>query len=1504
MRSDADGGVAPPRFYDLVIDDTIARASMHSSDHLSRRFGVQGNALLDPLSFEQDTQEDIYSSHPGGYDHLPQNTSFTNVEVGVACPIIGPENQDASPDRQISRNEDILRKKRKQKTEEVRMTREAEAHEKRIRKELEKQDALRRKREEQMRKEMEKHDRERRKEEKRLIREKQREEERLRREQGRELERREKLLQKEYIKAEKRRQKEELRREKEAAKRKAAIERATARKIARESMGLIEDEQLELMGFAASSKGLPSISSLDHSTIQNLELFRDSLSAFPPTSVKLKRPFAIEPWIDSDENIGNLLMVWRFLITFADVLQLWPFTLDEFVQALHDYDSRLLCEVHVALLKVVIKDIEDVARTTTGGGTNQNSIANPEGGHPSIVEGAYSWGFNIRNWQQHLSALTWPEILRQFALSAGFGPKLKNQSSEPAYLHDNTEGKGCEDIVSTLRNGSAAENAAAMMQEKGFCLSRRSRRRLTPGTVKFACFHVLSLEGSKGLTILELADKIQKSGLRDLKMSKAPEASIAAALSRDAKLFERIAPSTYCVRSPFRKDSADAESILSAAREKLQTLENVFLAGEDAEIFGRDEDSDCDVAELSEVEDLGTPLITIKNADHYDEVGTCSETGKGNFDFNDSVNLHNGFYAAGKDYSPSLLSCSRNADDTMIYHFATGEDTSASKPDSEGIEIDESKSYEPWVLGLTEGEYSDLSVDERLNALVALVSLVNEGNSVRTVLEERLEAANVLKKQMWAEVQLDKKRIKEENTTKLRHPSFMGSKAETKFSSSALEECQSPLLPVKKNGGAPLAAAATQESVIGPNSFPVERTLADQDFSMGPDNFSHQQCKYAAERSRSQLKSYIAQRAEELYVYRSLPLGQDRRHNRYWKFVASASRNDPGASRIFIESQDCHWRLIDSEEAFDALLMSLDTRGIREYHLHSKLQKIGASFKENARRNLQCTNALGYFETSAENEVSEMDLSPHCTHGFDSPGSMVCGLNPDTLESSLSFKIQLGKNETEKEAALKRYQDFQKWIWRECFNSLKVCAKKYGEERCTQLLKICDICQDSYDSEGNHCLSCHKTFGEFDENVNKFSEHAIQCREKRKLDAWNLHLSDSSLPLRSKLIKALLAFIEVSIPSVALQSFWEYHRKTWGMKLCNSSSTEDLLQALTLLEGAIKPDCLSSNFETTNELLNSCTLSGRAACDSAHPGPFTVLPWIPQTTAAVALRLMELDASISYEQDQKVETLEDMAVGDFMKLPSSYAVVKNTQKVEPAEMDEDKAMEEINCLVLGNKHQSSVCQRGDRGRGHGRAHNAGWHKRVTGSRSETGKPIAGDNENVDLCVRQLGRKTHGQVTGWGRRMIRRRRTENRNIKESPSPSGHMHHIFSPDRNEELPRYQDWGKGACEKIKMMQMEDASNSSSAEEMESNETAQAIGQKCESFRQGFDVASNGRTGHFMEVNEENVNSDNNGDGEDVAEKSDESVDMYEGSDGLGNESGSEDESTESAVSDSCSD
>ncbi|KAF8413823.1 hypothetical protein HHK36_001817 [Tetracentron sinense] len=1505
VRSDAYDRLTPSHFYDSPVDGQSARASslstggsfLHGDEQVATGYGFQGQVSSVSLS-QQGRQGHAFSPASGDYDNVPQRNSFPNIPMDAhfgTPPVVGLDNPFVPSDRQVYHDDDVSQMERKRKSEEARIAREVEAHEKRIRKELEKQDILRRKREEQMRKEMERHDRERRKEEERLMREKQREEERFQREQRREIERRERFLQKETLRAEKMRQKEELRREKELARLKAANDRATARRIARESMELIEDERLELMELAASRKGLPSIISLDSETLQNLELFRDLLITFPPKSVQLKRPFAIQPWTDSEENIGNLLMVWRFLITFADVLELWPFTLDEFVQAFHDYDPRLLGEIHVALLRSIIKDIEDVARTPSIGlGANQNSAANPGGGHPQIVEGAYAWGFDIRSWQRHLNPSTWPEILRQFALSAGFGPQLKKRNTGRTYFRDDNEfllvsvplyewakvsgqphartlphfcdvvsevlplkmalgqGNDGEDIVSTLRNGAAAENAITLMQEKGFSLPRRSRHRLTPGTVKFAAFHVLSLEGSKGLTILEVADKIQKSGLRDLTTSKTPEASIAAALSRDGNLFERTAPSTYCVRPAFRQDPADAEAILSAAREKIRIFETGFSDREDADDVERDEDSECDVAENPDIDDIGAALNSNKEACHSGDPNTaqaitCSE--------NENEILHDvvagtprsGLENAGKGFSSFLsegpkevVNSSGPMSDQSIH--VSGNCNEALNLDQADTEIDESNSGEPWVQALMEGEYSDVSVEERLNALVALVGVAIEGNSIRVVLEERLEAANALKKQMWAEAQLDKRRMKEEYIPKLQYSPFTGIKAEPNLTNSAADNSQSPLIGVdNKNNEGSLNPAVKQEAVLDPHNvenyldnFPNERNLVVSEFSTGPDNLQLQQHGYAAEKSRSQLKSYIGHRAEEMYVYRSLPLGQDRRRNRYWQFVTSASRNDPGCGRIFIESHDGRWRLIESEEvafsylaAFDALLPTLDTRGIRESHLHSMLQKIETSFKDTVRRNLGGINIVGPSGVTVKPEAAEMASSPDCTAWVDSPSSSVCGVNSDTSEQLSSFRIELWRNKTEKVNALKRYHDFQNWMWKECFNPYTLCAMKYGKNRCTQLLSICDFCHDSYFTEDSHCPSCHRTFGTFDNNLNFSEEHVIQCEEKRKVDpCWKFYGSDSS-PLRIRLLKALLALIEVSIPREALQPYWtEDYRKSWGMKLHNSSSAEDLLQILTLLEGVIKRDCLSSNFETTEELLVSSTSSGGSVDNSSHHGSVPVLPWVPQTTAAVALRLMEVDASISYLLHQKVESHKDKETAEFIKLPSRYAVVKNFQEVEPAGVpDLPEYLQEENWVDRGSGRNRSGRGRGGRGRGRGRSRGGRWQRGISGSRSESVKENAGNSKKMGHKEARKGR-TRGRGRKRGRRAIGIRQRSEKMVVEKTTLLGHFGNTTIPKQTSigGSPRssYEEqWDNGEETR---MQVEGAEDSNSAEASDSEDNGQA--------------------------------------------------------------------------------
>ncbi|KAJ6908688.1 homeobox-DDT domain protein RLT2-like isoform X1 [Populus alba x Populus x berolinensis] len=1407
---------------------------MHANEQVSSGYGLSNQVPSLSLMPQESRQGHLLPSTTGEYETVIQKCSFTNIGMDAqsgAHLVTALDNPYMSSDRRVTHDEDALRMQRKRKSEEARIAREVEAHEKRIRKELEKQDILRRKREEQMRKEMEKHDRERRKEEERLLREKQREVERYQREQKRELERREKFLQKESIRVEKMRQKEELRREKEAARQKAATERAIARRMAKESMELIDDERLELMEMAASSKGLPSIIPLDFETLQNLDLFRDKLTEFPPKSMLLKRPFLIQPWKDSEENVGNLLMVWRFLITFADVLGIWPFTLDEFVQAFHDYDSRLLSEVHVVLLKSIIKDIEDVARTpATGLGPNQNGAANPGGGHPQIVEGAYAWGFDLRSWQRHLNPLTWPEILRQFGLSAGFGPQLKKRNVDQAYLRDDNEGNDGEDVITNLRNGAAVENAVSIMQERGFSNPRRSRHRLTPGTVKFAAFHVLSLEGSKGLTILEVADKIQKSGLRDLTTSKTPEASIAAALSRDSKLFERTAPSTYCIRPAYRKDPADTDTILSAARERIRTFKSGIVDGEDADDAERDEDSESDVADDHEIDDLGTGLNSKKVAHDSPETN----------EFNGKTVLGNGKESGGLK-TPQVRLEKVRAGLTSLHSEGTNELKGAGSSIDESVDvaeihtipnqdvdIDENNLGEPWVQGLVEGEYSDLSVEERLNALVALIGVAIEGNSIRVALEERLEGANALKKQMWAEAQLDKRRMKEEFVTRTQYSSFTGNKMEPNQTISATEGRQSPMVNVDdRSNGMPVNVSVQQEQLSDQqsdmnylNNMPFEGNMQMQDLSAGPDNLTYQQAGHIAEKSRSQLKSVIGHRAEEMYVYRSLPLGQDRRRNRYWQFTTSASRNDPGCGRIFVELHDGRWRLIDYEEGFDTLLSSLDVRGVRESHLHAMLQKIEVPFKETIKRRRLCANTEGQSKDPIKAEAVEMAAGPESGTGMDSPHSTVCVPDSDMSETSTSFTIELGRNEIEKNHTLKRFQDFEKWMWKECFKSSVLCAMKYEKKRCTQLLGVCDYCHDTYLFEDNHCPSCHKTHPS--QTGLNFSEHVAHCERKLKMDPDSA-LCSLSFPPRIRLLKSLLALIEVSVLPEALQAVWTNgYRKSWGMKLQSSSCVDDLLQILTLLEVGMKRDYLSSNYETSSELLGSSDPSRCAAHDSFNTGTAPVLPWLPQTTAAVALRVIEFDASISYMLHQKLESQKDRSAGNFIKLPSKYAVMKNTPDNETTEIPHRAGLlQEDDWVDVGIGLAGLGREQGIRGRGRGRTRVGRSQTRIIGSRTESSKRSASRSSNrLEKVLSWTGRPRGRGGRKSGRRSIRSRQKAVKKaaeiIPERKIPKENLYE----QSTRRLGRHVRNGDET-----RFHMEDAENASSSERSEYNDENENI-------------------------------------------------------------------------------
>ena len=231
--------------------------------------------------------------------------------------------------------------------------------------------------------------------------------------------------------------------------------------------------------------------------------------------------------------------------------------------------------------------------------------------------------------------------------------------------------------------------------------------------------------------------------MRDLSTTKTPESSITAALSRDTIFFERVAPSTYCVKSQFRKNPEDAERLLQAAVERTR----LFQSGPISDTYDVEKDMEgIDEVDREQVSDDESDGMDVDNADRgkvpcslkqgkvIETEGTPGDpiskvkkpelVDKGL----ESVQMYDD---KGKHASlPSLISTNALVDGRATsLHLEKDVDSNVD------TEIDESHAGEPWVQGLMEGEYSELSVEERLNALVALVEAVNEGNTIRVALE-------------------------------------------------------------------------------------------------------------------------------------------------------------------------------------------------------------------------------------------------------------------------------------------------------------------------------------------------------------------------------------------------------------------------------------------------------------------------------------------------------------------------------------------------------------------------------------------------------------------------------------------------------------------------------------------------------------------------------------------------------------------------------------------------
>ncbi|KAG1359055.1 Homeobox-DDT domain protein RLT3 [Cocos nucifera] len=386
---------------------------------------------------------------------------------------------------------------------------------------------------------------------------------------------------------------------------------------------LVDDEELELRELQAGPNPLRCSGHLASS----------GRHGFPPQSVKMKQPFCMRPWDSSPELVKKLFKVLRFLYTHSATIKVCPFTLDELARAFHDKDSLLLGKIHVALLKLLLLDVE---REITAGFICRASKDCRFLGFLNFVR---EQELDANFWSRSLNPLTWTEILRQVLVAAGYGSKQNTVKRQ---------------IFSKDRN-------------------RMAKYGLRPRTLKGELFTLLYKQGTGGLKVSELA---RASEIVDLDLPNTKEELeqlIGLTLSTDITLFEKIGPSAYRLRvDPHVKGKEDLLS--------------------DTEDSGSVDDDSMDASSSND------------DSDDSEEINSAIRE-----------RLIVKYKAWRKKTGQEVAKCT---------------------------EIDESYSGEAWVLGLMEGEYSDLSIEEKLNALAALVDLVGAGSILRT--EEPVRALSVI----------------------------------------------------------------------------------------------------------------------------------------------------------------------------------------------------------------------------------------------------------------------------------------------------------------------------------------------------------------------------------------------------------------------------------------------------------------------------------------------------------------------------------------------------------------------------------------------------------------------------------------------------------------------------------------------------------------------------------------------------------------------------------------
>lgn len=679
---------------------------------------------------------------------------------------------------------------------------------------------------------------ERRKQLERAIREQKREEDRLRKleEKQRQMQEKEEkrlqsLKEKELLKAEKARMKEQKKKEKEMVKALMKQEKEALR-TRMTYLNHRDDLDIEWEKIVTAYKA-------KHNLPEEYEIVEGQVEGlvrppFPPKTVNLLDLCHVE---SGQSFISNVIASWSFLTHFPDLLAIEKPSLDSLVECIcQGLSNDGLSKIHIALLRLIQVDAEESRAISSGTTTSAKSEAGENVAYftnATLLEEAWAWGFDVDSWRAHLDSVTWVEVCRQMCISAGLGRKRPVSKKKKAV---GGSGKPGEDLVVSAETGK---------------LELKLPARLAESSVKGACWLVLKDAGYEGLRVEEIAKRIQKMGLRDLRTSRTPETSVAGAMGRDI-LFERISPATYALHS-------------------LRTRYN--------ELLGIPEEQE----RHSESEDEKSPIdAQAEDSLKEESVDTSEEEDE--------------------------------------------EEDEDEDEDEENL-IEKKSEGEVWLEKLKGGSYNSLSLAERSSLLHCLCQLCLDSMTVRMTIHQRLEEQKRIKK-----CKIDDDKL-EQNLVKLRKRMELAGKArqDAMTTQIELEEMLSrkegrPFDEnrVKRLKKSEMEEELEQEIIAAEEALKVSWT---GNFDISSEGLR----KRALDRAENALKEL------QMNLVRYEPLGSDRQHNKYWRFIAPGMDTNVVKTRLYVETSSGEIKFIGTKDSFHALLESLNEEGPREKELKTSL---------------------------------------------------------------------------------------------------------------------------------------------------------------------------------------------------------------------------------------------------------------------------------------------------------------------------------------------------------------------------------------------------------------------------------------------------------------------------------------------------------------------------------------------------------------------------------------